>query len=164
MTTPDFVLELRRHIGNAPLWMPGCTAVVTRPRRDAPGIDVLCVRRADNGAWTPVTGIVDPGEEPAAACEREVLEEAGVVARARRVVSLEVVGPVTYANGDVSTYLDTAFWLEWVSGEPYPADGENTAARFAPGDRLPEMNERFRRVISRALSGAPEAQFVAAGR
>lgn len=170
MTTPDFVLDLRRHVGHAPLWMPGCTAVVTRTRpggqRDEPvsgtgeHVEILCVRRADDGRWTPVTGIVDPGEEPAAACEREVREEAGVRARARRLVGVEVVGPVTYDNGDVSTYLDTVFWLEWISGEPYPADGENTEARFFPVDGLPAMNERFTRTIARALSGEAEAQFV----
>ena len=31
----------------------------------------LTVRRADDGAWTPVTGIIDPGEEPAIAAVRE---------------------------------------------------------------------------------------------
>ncbi len=166
MTTPDFVLELRRHVGNAPLWMPGCTAVVTRPRSSpveggrAEDVDILCVRRADDGRWTPVTGIVEPGEEPAAACEREVMEEAGVVARARRLVSVQVVGPVTYDNGDVTRYLDTAFWLEWVRGDPFPADGENIEARFFPADALPPMNERFERIIARVLSGAVEAGFV----
>ena len=34
MATPDFVLELRRHVGHAPLWMPGTTVVILRP---APG-------------------------------------------------------------------------------------------------------------------------------
>ena len=69
MATPEFVLALREKIGHDELWLPGVTAVVLR---DA---EVLLVRRADTGAWTPVTGIVDPGEEPAVAAEREVLEE-----------------------------------------------------------------------------------------
>lgn len=64
MATPDFVLELRRHVGNAPLWMPGTTVVILRPApRCAPidwetpiapeTVEMLCVRRSDNGAWTP---------------------------------------------------------------------------------------------------------------
>ena len=146
MATPDFVLELRRHVGHAPLWMPGTTAVV--------------LRRADNGAWTPVTGIVDPGEEPAVAAAREVLEETAVVARPTRLLSVEVVGPVTYVNGDVTTYLDVAFACEWVEGRPEPADGENTEARFVRADRLPPMNARFTRAIARALSGEPSAVFL----
>ena len=96
MATPDFVLELRRHVGHAPLWMPGTTVVILRP---APGqvaidwecpiapeaVEILCVRRSDNGAWTPVTGIVDPGEEPAIAAAREALEEADVRIEVRRL-------------------------------------------------------------------------------
>ncbi|MDC4232275.1 NUDIX domain-containing protein [Actinomyces sp. B33] len=173
MTTPDFVLELRRHVGHAPLWMPGCTAVVLRPADSAPAapgwslgdldardVEVLCVRRADDGAWTPVTGIVDPGEEPAAAAEREVLEEADVRARAVRLLGVEVVGPVTYGNGDVTTYLDVAFACEWEGGRPRPADGENTEARFVRADRLPEMNARFTRTVARALGGEAGAAFV----
>ena len=47
---------------------------------------MLLVKRSDNGAWTPVTGIVDPGEEPAVAAAREALEETGV-ARAASTAS-----------------------------------------------------------------------------
>lgn len=65
MATPDFVLSLREKIGTAPLWLAGVTAVVVR------GDETLLVRRADSGAWTPVTGIVDPGEHPADAAVRE---------------------------------------------------------------------------------------------
>ena len=28
MSVPDFVLELRRHVGTAPLWLAGATAVI----------------------------------------------------------------------------------------------------------------------------------------
>jgi len=78
MPIPDFVLELRRHVGTAPLPLVGVTAVILRDG------EVLLGRRTDNGALTPITGIVDPGEEPADAAVREALEEAGV--RLRRPV------------------------------------------------------------------------------
>ena len=61
---PDFVVDIRRKIGHDPLWLPAVTAVVRR------GDEVLLVERSDNGRWTPVTGIVDPGEEPAVAAAR----------------------------------------------------------------------------------------------
>lgn len=172
MATPDFVLELRRHVGHAPLWMPGTTVVVMRSARaDAPidwespidpgSVEILCVRRSDNGAWTPVTGIVDPGEEPALAAAREAKEETDVDIDVRRLLSVEVVGPVTYDNGDVTTYLDVAFAAQWLTGHPRPADGENSEASFFHGDQLPPMNERFRRTIAKALSGQPRADFLA---
>ena len=79
MPTPDFVLDLRRHIGTAPLSLVGVTAVILR------GDEVLLGRRSDTGALTPITGIVDPGEEPAEAARREALEEAGVRIRVDRL-------------------------------------------------------------------------------
>lgn len=72
MATPEFVLALREKIGHAPLFLAGVTAVILREEQ------VLLGRRSDNGVLTPITGIVDPGEEPADAAAREALEEAGV--------------------------------------------------------------------------------------
>ncbi|WP_026459635.1 NUDIX domain-containing protein [Schaalia suimastitidis] len=171
MATPEFIVALRRHVGHEQLWIPGCTAVVVRPKNGLPAssilhgpidptlVEILVVQRADNGWWTPVTGIIDPGEEAAAAAEREVQEEAGVVAEAVRLLSTEVVGPMTYSNGDHAIYLDIAFLLLWRSGTPWPADGENTRACFMPANELPAMNARFERVINRALSGEIAAGF-----
>ncbi|WP_455159357.1 NUDIX hydrolase [Schaalia cardiffensis] len=177
MTTPDFVLELREKIGHAELWLPGTTAIVLRaldpdsgeavspPRgwsrtiNDCTAVEVLCVKRADTGAWTPVTGIVDPREEPGIAAVRETEEEAAVSARVDRLISIDVVGPITCENGDVSSYLDTAFVLEWNEGEPEPSDGENTEAVFLRANALPEMNKRFQRLIAKALSGSVIADF-----
>ena len=80
----------------------------------------------------------------------------------RRLLSVEVVGPVTYYNGDVTTYLDVAFAAQWVSGDPNPADGENSETAFFRGDQLPPMNDRFRRAVAKALSARPEADFLTA--
>lgn len=156
MATPDFVLALRRHIGHAPLWLSGVTAVVLRGD-DAP--EVLLVKRADNGQWTPVTGIIDPGEEPAVAGAREVLEEAGIVAIPETLVWVHTLPTVTYANGDESQYLDHTFRFRFVSGEPHPADGENTEARWFPLDALPPMREDMSRRIEYAKSGSSTARF-----
>ena len=157
MATPDFVLSLRAKIGHDPLWLAGVTAVVLRP--GPRGDQVLLVRRADNGEWTPVTGIIDPGEHPAVAAAREVLEEAGVVAEPVRLASVGVTEPVTYANGDRSQYVDLTFRFAYVSGEPHPADGENTAAAWFDLDALPPMQPHMRARMDRALSDDPAAAF-----
>lgn len=149
MPTPDFVLDLREKIGHDLLWLSGVSAVVLRPGPD--GEEVLLVRRADNGAWTPVTGIIDPGEEPAAAGAREVLEEAEVVAVAERLVWVHTLPPMTYANGDRSQYLDLTFRFRWVSGEPGPGDGENSDARWFSIDAMPEMSDEMHARIAHAL-------------
>ncbi|MGK9149050.1 NUDIX domain-containing protein [Plantibacter flavus] len=159
MATPDFVLALREKIGNAPLWLTGVTAVVLRAS-GTPEVEVLLVRRADNGAWTPVTGIIDPGEEPAVAAEREVLEEAAVVATAERLAQVQVLPQNVYGNGDVTQYIDLVFRLRYESGDPFPADGENTEARWFPLDSLPaEVSQNFRARIAYAASDEREARF-----
>ena len=153
MATPEFVLSLREKIGTAPLWLAGVTAVVVR------GDEVLLVRRADTGAWTPVTGIVDPGEHPSDAAVRETLEEADLRVSAERLASIGVTREVVYANGDRAQYLDHTFVMSYVSGEPSPADGENTDARWFARDALPEMSADMRRRIAVGLDDRVAARF-----
>jgi 8-oxo-dGTP pyrophosphatase MutT (NUDIX family) len=153
MPTPEYVLSLRAKIGTALLWLPAVTAVVLR------GAEVLLVRRADNGAWTPVTGIVDPGEQPAVAAVREVAEEAGVRAVAESLVSVDVTPPIEYANGDRSQYLDLVFRLRWESGEPAPLDGENTEAGWFPLDAMPPLGPSMRERVQVAVDNQPRARF-----
>jgi 8-oxo-dGTP pyrophosphatase MutT (NUDIX family) len=157
MPTPDFVLSLREKIGHDPIWMTGITAVVTRG--SGPDRELLVVRRSDTGALTPVTGIVDPGEEPAVGAEREVLEEADVVAVAERLAWVHVLPAMTYPNGDQAQYLDLVFACRYVSGTPFPADGENTEAFWARLDALPDMSADMRARVEAALSDEAGARF-----
>ena len=153
MPIPDFVLDLRAAIGTAPLWLSGVTAVVVRDSQ------LLMVKRADTLRWTPVTGIIDPGEHPAVAAEREVLEEAGVIAVAERLASVNVTDPVVYPNGDRAQYLDHTFLCRYVSGDPHPADGENVEARWFELDSLPELSASFTDRVGSALTGETAARF-----
>lgn len=154
MATPDFILDLRAHVGTMPLWLAGVTACVYRTA--ASGTEWLCVRRADNGAWSPVTGIIDPGEHPGDAALREVREETGLVVGIERLVWVDVTDMVTYDNGDQSQYLNFTFRCPYVSGDPYPADGENVEAAFFPTDALPAMAPRHAASLAAAIADAPE--------
>ncbi|NTV38945.1 MAG: NUDIX domain-containing protein [Demequinaceae bacterium] len=164
MATPDFVLDLRAKIGHDLLWLSGVTAVVLREGSSAApgasaGREVLLVRRADTGAWTPVTGIIDPGEQPAVAGARETLEEAGIVAVPEALTSVRSLPPIKYANGDLSQYLDLTFRFRYVSGEPHPADGENTDARWFAADGLPPMSEDMAARVASALGPGDVTRF-----
>jgi ADP-ribose pyrophosphatase YjhB (NUDIX family) len=150
---PDFVLQLRQHVGHAPLWLPGVTAVVLR------GEEVLLGRRSDNGSWTPITGIVDPGEQPATAAEREVLEETQVVAVAERLAWVHAEPELTHPNGDRALYLDHTFRCRYLSGEPEVGDDESTAVGWFPLDALPVLSEKFRARIACAVTDDPAARF-----
>ena len=130
------------------------TAVVTR------GDEILLVRRADNGEWTPITGIPEPGEEPGRAAAREALEETGVEVRVDRLASTSAHPGVVHANGDRASYLDLTFACTYVSGEAHVADDESRDVRWFPQDALPEMAESMLQRIADALSGEQAARFV----
>ncbi len=167
MATPDFILSLREKIGTEMLWLSGVTAVVLRDATatepHAPlAIDareILLVRRADTGAWTPVTGIIDPSEHPAVAGAREVLEEANIVAVPQALVRVGVTPEITYDNGDRSQYLDLTFRFDYVSGDPHPADGENLEAAWFPVAAMPAMSEDMTARVAAALRGDDVAEF-----
>lgn len=153
MATPDFILALREKIGTMPLWLCGVTAVVVRDH------EVLLVKRVDTGEWSPVCGIVDPGEEPSDAAAREVLEEADVRASVEHLAWVHVTDMLTYDNGDRTQYVDLVFRLRWSAGAPFPADGENTDARWFARDDLPEMSADMRRRVDTALDERAAARF-----
>jgi len=153
MATPEFVLSLRERIGHDPLPLVGVTAVVFRDEK------VLLGKRADNGQWQCVSGIVDPGEEPADAAVRECAEEAGVVVRVTRLALVHQVPRITYANGDQVDYLDLVFRCEWVSGDPHPADGELTEVGFYDLGAMGELDSAHVRKVALAIAEDDPAQF-----
>jgi len=155
MPIPEFITEIRALVGHHPLWLPGVTAVVRR--RD----EILLVQRADNGAWTPVTGIPEPGEEPAVAALREVHEETGVTARVDRLASTWVHGPITHANGDLATYLDLTFACTWLAGDAHVADDESRDVAWVrrPDLATRGLSDEMLLRIDAALSGEAEARF-----
>jgi ADP-ribose pyrophosphatase YjhB (NUDIX family) len=148
--TPEFVLRLRERVGTEPLWLVGTTAVVVDGDR------VLLVRRADSGDWSPVAGIVEPGEHTAVAAVREVFEETRVVAAVERLSSVSVTREYVYPNGDRTRYTDLAYRLRYVSGEPEVGDDESTAVGWFRVAELPVMPERYRRRIAHALEDRPD--------
>lgn len=150
MPTPEFILDLRRSIGHAPLWLPGVKGVVLRTDGERPS--VLLVRRADNGLWTLPAGILEPGEEPADGIEREVLEETGVRARAERIVGVSTTDPVTYPNGDRAQFLDTIVALTPLTLEAHVADDENLDVAWRSVDSLGDLPPRHRRAVEWALA------------
>jgi 8-oxo-dGTP pyrophosphatase MutT (NUDIX family) len=153
MPIPEFIVEIRKMIGQHEMWLPGVTAVVKR------GDEILLVRRADNGAWTPITGIPEPGEEPGRAAAREALEETGVEVNVDRLASTSVYPDVVHANGDRAVYLDLTFACTYVAGDAHVADDESSDVRWFPVDALPEMAPPMLQRIADALSGEQAARF-----
>lgn len=158
MGIPDFVRDLRSKVGTDELWLSGTTAVITRDA--AGGREILLVRRADNGRWTPVTGILDPGEEPAQGAAREAWEETGVTIRVDRLALVATTPQVTYPNGDRTRYLDLTFACTWIAGDAHVADDESSDVRWFPLAGLPAMTAEMQRRIEAGTSQESAARFV----
>ena len=155
MPIPDFVLELRSHVGQAPLWLMGATAVVF----DADAERVLLVRRSDTGHWAPIGGIIEPGEHPGVVAKREALEEAGVTIEVERLVEVTVTDQYEHANGDRAQYLNHTFRCRYVSGEPRVGDDESLDVGWFPVQDLPKMRADYRARIKVARANDPVTQF-----
>lgn len=154
MATPDFILRLREKIGHETLWLPGVRGVVF----DDAG-RVLLGQRADNGRWGLITGILEPGEDPAPGLLREILEETGVVAVTERLVSVDAVGPTIYPNGDVCHFLTLVFCCRYVSGEARINDDESRAVGwFRPAD-FPELMPGHREAVRLAADPAAAVRY-----
>ena len=150
MPTPDFIVELRRHIGHAPLWLMGANALVLRGEGD--GVEVLLVRRSDTGEWSPISGIVDPGEHPEETLVREAAEEAMVVIEPERMLWCVVTDEVEYCNGDRCQYLDHGYRCRWISGEGEVGDEESSEVGWFPVGALPEpRQERLEAMVRLAV-------------
>jgi 8-oxo-dGTP pyrophosphatase MutT (NUDIX family) len=164
MPIPPYVAGLRARIGTDLLWLPGVTVVV----RDDAG-RVLLAQRADNHLWALVSGILDPGEEPAIAAVREVREETGVDVVVDALAAVSTTGETVYANGDRSSYLDLLFTARPASPESaagaHVADDENLAVGWfdpdaLPADLSPSSRERLA-LLRRFEDGDGAAVFVA---
>lgn len=154
MGTPGFITDLRKDIGHRELWLVGSSATVWRPGPQGTR-EILLVRRRDNGMWTPICGIVEPGELPSEAVVREAAEEAGVRIEVQRFVRVCAEKTLTYSNGDHCRFLDHDFLCRWVDGEARVSDDESSEVGWFLEDRLPEMPASHRRRIEVSLSGAP---------
>ena len=164
MPIPPYVAGLRSLIGHELLWLPGVTVVV----RDDDG-RLLLAQRSDTHRWALVSGIVDPGEEPAVAAVREVAEETCVDVVVQALAAVSTTPELRYANGDRSVYLDLLFTARPASPEAVAAaavgDDENLAVGWFEPDALPaDLNgsTRYRLgLLEQFERGSGAAVFVA---
>lgn len=155
MPLSDHLKQLRARIGHDLLLLPGVAALVFNEAGE-----VLLGKRSDNGKWAVIGGVVDPGEEPAAACKREVLEETGVEVAIERVSGVYLSPEITYPNGDVAQYIITAFRCRPIGGEPYVADEESLEVRYFPLNALPpDLREDHELRILHAADPTDERAF-----
>lgn len=135
-----YIRRLRRAVGHDLLLTPAACAIIHNEQGQ-----VLLMKRRDDGNWDPPGGHIDPGETPAAAAEREALEEAGLRVRADRIVG--VLGGLEFAhrypNGDQTQPLIVCFACNVTGGALEATDGEAAELRYFSQDELPTLSTRY---------------------
>jgi hypothetical protein len=164
MAVPDYIANLRKHVGHDLLWLPSVSAVVLNDARE-----LLLGQRADDGRWSVISGFVEPGEQPAPAVVREVFEETGVRVVPDRISSV-LSHPHTYPNGDQCQYLNIGFRCRLGPGQRRRVAGRTVvsagsaarAGRPCPADRPAGTRSRGAGLV-RGSPRAAVAQRILAG-
>lgn len=131
----------------------GCGGVVIRDNK------ALLIQRGINpnrGAWQIPGGYVESDEQIVAAVEREVLEEAGIVAKVSDVIG------VRHSIGAPSANIYVVFRLQLISGEPR-FDGDETIGAGYFGleeiERMDTVQSFSKWSIKQALALPPGSGF-----
>ncbi|USG66851.1 NUDIX domain-containing protein [Brevibacillus ruminantium] len=109
------------------VWLGACGIVIR-------GEEALVVKKTYGGLkgqWSFPAGFVEPGETVDDAAVREVLEETGVTAVVRQLAAVR-----SGVIRDTISDNMVVFWMDYVSGEPRPQEGEIETALFLPIEQL----------------------------
>ncbi|MDF5751435.1 NUDIX domain-containing protein [Spongiactinospora sp. TRM90649] len=132
MAIPEFLADLRAHVGNALVVLPSvCAAVFDDDGR-------LLFASHHQGIWAPPGGIIEPDEHPRDAAVREIREETGLEIEVRDLIGA-YGGPefrVVYPNGDKVSYVITVYGCWVIGGTLVPDQEEIGDARFLAENEL----------------------------
>jgi 8-oxo-dGTP pyrophosphatase MutT (NUDIX family) len=147
MALSEYIQSLRARAGPDLLLLPGVCALIFNPAGE-----ILLQRRSDNGRWSLIGGMMEPGEHPADALVREVREETGLTVSPERITGVYLTRIVTYPDGNAAQYVITVFRCRPISGTPHVADDESLEVRYFPLSALPELSSDHRQRIEYALT------------
>jgi len=110
--------------------MLGCTAAIFDPTRQK----LLITQRSDNGRWCLPGGRMESGESVAEACEREVVEETGLIVRIVKLIGIYSDPNILlkYEEGDQHHLVALHFEAEIVGGTLGLSDETIAVNYFTP--------------------------------
>lgn len=124
----------------------GCSATIFDPARRK----ILLTRRTDNGQWCLPGGGMDPGENAAEACAREVMEETGLKVQIVRLLGV-YSNPdllIEYPDGNRFQILALNFEAHITDGDPGLSQEVSDIGYFSPEeiDQLDLMSHHRERI------------------
>ena len=143
----DYIHDLRKQIGPRKIILNCAGAVIVREDR------ILLQRRADNGRWGLIGGLVEMNETYTEAALREIREETGLEVRLDSFLGIFHNHDMVWSNGDAAHVICAMFTASVVRGEPR-IDEESYELRFFGRNELPELfAEDHRAALDAYFSG-----------
>lgn len=142
----DYVKELRKVVGNAPLLIPHAVTIVLNSNNE-----ILFEVRSDDGFLDFPGGAIEIGEEIEVAAKRELFEETGVVANTLelfKVYSGEITHYI-YKNGNEIYGIDFVFIVRGYSGDLKPELSEVNEVKYLSLNNVPleKLSVRNKKII-----------------
>ena len=145
-------------IGKSALLQVGCSAQIADPL----GQKVLLTRRTDNGRWCLPGGRLDPGENVAETCAREVLEETGLEVQVNHLIGVYSNPHMLLAYNEQDQYqlISFHFSATVTEGELGLSDETTEVGFFTPAEitELDLMEHHEQRIVD-GLAAQKEAFF-----
>ncbi len=128
----DYIHELRPLIGHRKIILNCAGALIVRDGK------ILFQRRADNGKWGLIGGLVEMNETYEDAALREIREETGLEVWLDSFLGIFHNHDMVWANGDAAHVISAMYTASIVSGEPR-VDEESYELRFFAPQEIPEL-------------------------
>ena len=142
----DYIKDLRKKVGHAPLVLPHSVVIVLNNQNE-----ILLEERSDDGFFDFPGGGIDLKETAEEAAARELKEETGLTANRLDIFKV-YSGEITYYkyfNGDEIYGIDSVFICRDYDGELKPQLSEVRKLFFCSLDNMPvdKMSSRNKQII-----------------
>jgi ADP-ribose pyrophosphatase YjhB (NUDIX family) len=128
----DYIHDLRPLIGHKKIILNCAGALIVKDDR------ILFQRRADNGKWGLIGGLLELNETYEEAAIREIREETGLEVRLESFLGIFHNHDMVWSNGDQAQVIAAYYVASIVKGEPR-VDEESFELKFFGKDEIPEL-------------------------
>ena len=128
----DYIHDLRRLTGPRKLILNAADALIVREGK------ILFQRRADNGKWGLIGGLLELNETYEEAAIREIREETGLEVKLESFLGIFHNHDMIWPNGDRAHVISACYTASIVKGEPR-IDEESFELRFFGKDEIPPL-------------------------
>ncbi len=128
----DYIHDLRRLTGPRKLILNAADALIVREGM------ILFQRRADNGKWGLIGGLLELNETYEEAALREIREETGLEVKLESFLGIFHNHDMVWPNGDRAHVISACYSASILSGEPR-IDEESYELRFFGKDEIPPL-------------------------